>query len=104
MTTKTLVISADTLQQQGDNLVFTGDLEAAKAFVQQGHGTTEGANSDGSLVEVLIGYDLGPVVWEDTAEYGRANTADMAWRFALGAHFGPLDDEFIPFTESVEVL
>lgn len=97
-----LVVSEKTLQVQGDNVVFTGDLVAAKTFVQQHHGTAEHPNSDGTLTEVLIGYGPGPVSWEDTAEYGRAETSDMAWRFALGAHFGPFDDEFEPFTVTVD--
>lgn len=91
---KILVVSTETLEQ-GDDLVFTGDLDAAKAFVQQHHGTEESGRN--GFVEVRIGYDLGPVPWEDTAEYGRASDSDMAWRFALGAHFGPVDDEFHGF-------
>ena len=29
--------------------------------------------------------------------WGNADTQEMAWRYALAAEFGPIDDEFVPF-------
>jgi hypothetical protein len=48
--------------------------------------------------------------WDNCDEFGNGSTEEDAWRWALGAAFGPADDEFSAFplthnhTESVRAL
>lgn len=79
-----------------DDLYYTGPLAEAKAFIQRHHGTTEHVidTPHGSTVEVLVGYGTDAPTAADAAEWGRGAGPEEAWRYALGAVFGPLDEEF----------
>lgn len=82
--------------------LYTGDLDQAKAlarldrFVREG----QGADTPTSYVVALCDADEPadtPLLSEPSlAEFGVSSTGDPeeAWRYALGAMFGPADEEY----------
>lgn len=90
------VLTVDSFETRHGDLYYTGPLEPAQAFVKRDQGTSETQLENG-LWEVLVGYSADPVTWDNAAEWGRGETLEEAWRFALGAVFGPIDEEFVPF-------
>jgi hypothetical protein len=70
------------LEERKGDAYFLGDLDAGKWLVDVGDGVTEGWVSD----------DVYQV--EFSGNWGRGPDAATAWRFALGAEFGPIDSEY----------
>lgn len=89
------ILTANKFEEREGGLYYIGALPIAKRFVRNHAGVTE--RPVGELFEVLIGYDFGEVDWEDCAEWGRGPDAETAWRYALGANLGPIDEEFHEF-------
>lgn len=89
------VTSADFEVRNGD-LYYTGPLDEARQFIQRFHGTAEHAASstEGPCIEVLVAYGHDTPTPADAAEWGRGPTSEDAWRWALAAVFGPIDEEF----------
>lgn len=90
------------VEREGDSY-FTGNLEQGIALAKRDRypvlRTTEGLwqvylldrpHSE-SEAEAALSKNMWP---EDTAEWGCAPTEEDAWRFALGAMFGPFDSEY----------
>lgn len=77
----------------GQDTYYTGDLTAGQSA----------ANADGRHHFVTEPVKLGDT-WsvvlsdsddvDDAAEWGAGDTLEQAWRYALGAMFGPVDDEY----------
>lgn len=90
------------LETRPDGTYYTGPLEEAKAFVSDWLSSTEARfTKDGQYwYSVLLAYsnkDGEMVTLDNCDEYGNAPTLEEAWRYALGAEFGPADDEFSAF-------
>jgi hypothetical protein len=106
-----MVTIKDLTTKNGDDY-YTGPLEEAKAFLKSYSNTSE--VSIGGRVEVYINQDGDSVddipSWNNCNEFGKGTSSEEAWRFALGAAFGPADDEFSAFpmttnhTEAVRTL
>lgn len=69
---------------------YTGDLTPAKRLVKHEREPVVKVHTDNRWTVDLI--EKGSV--DDVAEYGRGRTKNEAWRYALGAYFGPADDEY----------
>lgn len=81
---------------EGDNTVYVGDLGFAKKFIREYASIR--VDSQPGQYTVLICQDGAEPDWENCNEWGKSTESeDEAWRYALGAAFGPLDGEFQPF-------
>jgi hypothetical protein len=79
------------VEDRPDNgLYLLGDLDEPKRKAEE-WAACQVYKMDG-LITVEIGYDQTPFVRGDGAEWGSADNAEDAWRYALGAHFGSVDD------------
>ena len=90
-------VTIEDLSEGNGDTYYTGPLEPAKAFIRQDAEITETVE-DGTHV-VLIGTTHAPgetVTWENADDWGKGPDNETAWRYALGAAFGPADDEFVP--------
>jgi hypothetical protein len=91
------------LETRSDGTYYTGPLEEAKAFIHDWIASTEARYSDKNGEDkytVLLAYSAPNGEMVETAnydEYGTGRTMEEAWRYALGAEFGPADDEFNAF-------
>lgn len=74
-------------------LYYVGELDPAKRLVAQDRIVFTGTQLQpgGVYHWVHLNDSEDP---DDTAEWGRGETAEEAWRYALGAAFGPVDDEY----------
>jgi hypothetical protein len=101
----TYTVTANDFEVRNGDLYYTGPLDEAKRFVQKFHGTSEHVVTlkDGvtTVHQVLIAYGTDTPTIEDAAEWGNGPTPEDAWRWVLGAVFGPLDNEFQPVELSV---
>ena len=74
---------------------YTGDLDAAKRLVAEERDVNQRVHANNhwtvDLIEKGAAYDEGEA---DVAEYGKGRTEEQAWRYALGAYFGPVDSEY----------
>jgi hypothetical protein len=75
-------------EREGD-IYFQGDLEAGKALVARDRFVFEGKHEGGHYVHLCDSDDP-----DDLAEWGGGPTPEEAWRFAIGAHLGPVDEEY----------
>lgn len=71
------------------DLLYIGPLEVAIDFIK-GPNKSEVAISRTSSGGYRVELDGGNV-------FGVADTEELAWRYALAAEFGPIDEEFRPF-------
>lgn len=79
-----LIVEAD----NGDSF-YTGDLDAAKALVRKDREPVVKVHPDNHWsVDLLDGPD------DSVAEFGAGRTEEQAWRYALGAYFGPADSGY----------
>lgn len=74
-----------------------GDLSRAMKFItrREGLGFTERldpTDSGDNVWTVEIGYDRDKPSPGQGAEWGTGPTREIAWRYALGAHFGSTED------------
>lgn len=78
---------------------YTGPLEEAKTFIRH-YCNVSVFFRPGKNVTVFIDQDGGDDQvpdWGHCNEFGNGTTEEDAWRWALGAAFGPADDEFSAF-------
>ena len=95
----TYMLTIKDLDERQDGTYYTGPLEVAKQFIleysnvsvffQPGKHVTVYINQDGADGEVPN--------WNNCNEFGNGKDEEDAWRWALGAAFGPADDEFSAF-------
>ena len=90
------------LETRPEGTYYTGPLEEAKAFIADWISSTEARYSlngeDKCTVMLAYSMEDGKMVsLENYDEYGTGPTMEEAWRYALGAEFGPADDEFSAF-------
>ncbi len=87
--------------EHGDTYFQSHDLEAGKRLVARDRFVRESPLADGRYVVFLC--DTEEVGAEDltkgefppsVAEYGFGETAEVAWRYAIGAACGPIDNEY----------
>jgi len=94
---------------------YTGPLDEAKAFIEDWTASTESRYTKAGKVRyaVFLTMDSGdgePASNDNCNTFGIGDTSEEAWRYALGAEFGPADDEFSAFPlthdkrEAVEAL
>lgn len=94
---KHTVTAQDLAENETGDTVYTGPLEPAKEFIRRHEEVAE--TVAGGTHTVLIGTTHAPgeiVTWENADDWGRGPDNETAWRYALGAVFGPADDEFVP--------
>lgn len=89
------MLTADQLEERTGGTYYTGPVEPAQNYLAR-HGYDTDAFEENGKTTVLVGYTGEKVTWENCAEFGKGPTADEAWRYALGAAYGPVDDEFAP--------
>lgn len=89
------MLTAADFVQVGDNLLYIGPFAEAVKFIRANCDVTKDAVR--SIQTGLWTVELdGGNVW------GHGDTAEMAWRYAMGAEFGPIDAEFTPFRLTVK--
>jgi hypothetical protein len=91
------------LETRPDGTYYTGPLEEAKAFIADWINSTEARYRDrtGKLrYAVYLTLEVGdgkPASNDNCNDIGVGDTNEEAWRYALGAEFGPADDNFSAF-------
>lgn len=70
---------------------YTGPLEEGRALAERDRFVTVSKTADGKATIVLLGDREDPSD-EDHAEWGMHADEEQAWRYAIGALFGPLDE------------
>ena len=81
--------SKDFVEDRNGDLIYIGPLQIAIDFIK-------GPNK--ATVEVFRPVGGGWRIELDEGNvFGQADTQELAWRYALGAEFGPLDENFVPF-------
>lgn len=78
-----------TIHENGDTY-FQGNLEAGKTLAGQDRYLFDGRHPEGGFFAHLADDEEG----DEVAEWGGGQTQEEAWRFALGAYFGPIDAEY----------
>lgn len=79
----------DFAEDSSGDVIYIGPLQIAIDFIK-------GPNK--STVEISRTAKGGWRVELDEGNvFGQADTQELAWRYALGAEFGPLDENFVPF-------
>jgi hypothetical protein len=84
-----LLTEADFGTGVNGDLLYIGPYNVAKDFIKRHDSTTE-TNFNHST-------RLWRVELADGNSFGVADTLEMAWRYAMAAEFGPIDDGFVPF-------
>lgn len=69
---------------------YTGPLMVAQDAARKDRHVHKGQRPDGVWFVHLCDDFAG----EQVAEWGNGSTIEQAWRFALGAYFGPIDEEY----------
>lgn len=81
------------IEDEDGDLFYTGDLDAAKALVRKDREPNVKVNGPEQYhVDLLDIYEGAPD--DSVAEWGGGRTEEEAWRYALGAYFGPTDNEY----------
>lgn len=89
LSTAHLLTAADFGTGINGDLLYIGPFTEAETFIR--------ANDNTVTVNRNIMTGLWRVELADGNSFGVADTPEMAWRYALAAEFGPIDDEFQPF-------
>jgi len=89
------MLTAGQLEERTGGTFYTGPIEPAQNYLAR-HGYDTDSFPEHGKTTVLVGYTGEKVTWANCAEFGRAETPEIAWRYALGAAYGPVDDEFAP--------
>jgi len=86
------------LEDRSEGAYYTGPLEVAQQFIRD-YCNVSVVFKPGQNVTVYIDQDGTDAVpdWNHCNEFGNGSTEEDAWRWALGAAFGPADDEFSAF-------
>jgi hypothetical protein len=102
------------LEERDNGTYYLGPLEPAKEFMREIQGVTESSYrerfNDKRSYLVCFTMDEEPATLDNCNDYGRGETLEDAWRYALGGEFGPANDEFSAFpltnnkTEAVRAL
>lgn len=79
---------------------YTGPLKLAKKMIRKQYAVTvsDFVNQNETRVHVMFAINGERATDSNCNDFGNGPTSEVAWRYALGAEFGPLDDEFAPFT------
>lgn len=90
------------VEHEGDDLLYVGPLEPAKSLAKRDRVVVE--RLDEGVYRVNLCYsepDYGAhtnredSIWAVTAEWGSSSESeDEAWRYAIAAYLGPIDDEY----------
>lgn len=89
-----MVTAADFGTGINGDLLYIGPLDPARDFINRNDNT-------GSCVRDFY-TGLWRVELADGNSFGVADTPEMAWRYAIGAEFGPIDEGFEPFRLTVK--
>jgi len=84
-----LLTAADFVEDANGSLLYIGPLYPAMQFIKNNN-EVDGPNRHILTGKWTVKLDGGNV-------WGTADTAEMAWRYAIGAEFGPIDEGFSPF-------
>lgn len=92
----TYMLTIKDLENRPEGAYYTGPLDVAKDFIRETYIV--------SVVSRVTSYTVfisptGTEIpdWDNVLDYGNGSTEEVAWRWALGAAFGPADDEFSAF-------
>jgi hypothetical protein len=88
------MLTADQLEERPEGTFYTGPIEPAKTHLA--HDYASAVSEKDGVTTVLLGYTADTVTWENCSEFGKGQSPEEAWRYALGAAYGPVDDEFQP--------
>lgn len=88
--------------EHGDtgDLFYTGPLEPAKEHANRDRYIVVWYDEKHKVWSVNF-CDSAPkngsddAIWAETAEYGVGKTLEDAWRYALGAYWGPIDEGYM---------
>lgn len=84
-----LLTATDFVEDANGSLLYIGPLDPAITFIKNNN-EVDGPNRHILTGKWTVKLDGGNV-------WGTADTSEMAWRYAIGAEFGPLDEGFTPF-------
>jgi len=107
----TYMLTIKDLENRDEGAYYTGPLDVAKDFIRH-YCNVSVVFIPGKNVTVYIDQSGSEKVpdWNTCDEFGNGATEEIAWRWALGAAFGPADDEFSAFPlthnkqEAIEVM
>lgn len=83
------------VEDKSEGLYLAGDqreLSRAMKFVVRRERLGYSETHEDGIWTVEIGYGRDKPSPGDGAEWGKGSTREIAWRYALGAHFGSYDD------------
>jgi hypothetical protein len=89
------MLTVKDLETRSHGTYYVGPLEEAKQFIRETENVSEISRIGGQHT-VMFSQDADPT-WGNCNDYGNGPTNEIAWRYALGAAFGPADDEFSAF-------
>lgn len=94
---KHTVTPADLVEDANGDCKYVGPLEPAQQFIREDCAVT--VLHEGQRVSVLVSTTDRPdtVTWETCDSWGTGPDEETAWRYVIGAEFGPADSEFEPF-------
>lgn len=94
----TYMLTIKDLENRPEGTYYTGPLDVAKAFIRE-YCNVSVVFRPGKRTTVYIDQSGSEAVpdWHHCDEFGNGATEEIAWRWALGAAFGPADDEFSAF-------
>ena len=86
------------LEERTGGTYYTGPLEPAIAYVKDTYYVSEWDDTNMTGVTGLFRVELYATTQDQVArsasDWGAGRTQEIAWRFALGAEFGPLDEGY----------
>lgn len=93
-TAQTEPFGDDLLVERHNGTYFMGDLDAAKRIMldEYGDDITERTNANGRVEVVEHRGNTGGA--DNPNQWGQGLTSDEAWRYLIGADFGPIDSEY----------
>lgn len=83
------------LEERPEGTYYTGPLNAGIAVAHRERYSAEGLTRPGVYrVNLSDSPAIDALDERDLAEWGSGPDRETAWRYALGALFGPIDDEY----------
>lgn len=97
---KHIVTTADLIEDENGDCKYVGPLEPAQNFLRESYAVTVLREEASDRVSVLVSTTdviTETVTWETCDSWGTGPDEETAWRYVVGAEFGPADSEFTPF-------
>lgn len=105
------MLTINDLETRSEGTYYTGPLLDAQLFIRETANVSVVSRAKGKWTVLISqeGEEDTPT-FQNCNEFGNGATEEIAWRYALGAAFGPADDDFVAFplthneAEAVRIL